>query len=143
MNETILGFGYPLTLVRDYAHWLVLLRPTQPTLGSLIVAAKSDATDFAALPGEAFAELATVTDDVERALKAAVDYARINWLMLMMVDPHVHFHVLPRYEGSRTHAALEIADAGWPKLPDLASAVTLDDTQRGEMVRWLRGYFPS
>ena len=26
-------------------------------------------------------------------------YERINYLMLMMVDPHVHFHVIPRYSG--------------------------------------------
>ena len=46
--------------------------------------------------------------------------------MLMMVDPHVHFHVIPRYEGSRTAAGLTIADAGWPGQPDLGSAIKLD-----------------
>ena len=39
MNETIRKFGYPATLVREFEHWLVLARPAQPTLGSLVLAA--------------------------------------------------------------------------------------------------------
>lgn len=142
MNETILKFGYPATLVRDYRHWIVLLRPAQPTLGSLVLAAKSDATAFAALQPAAFTELGTVVGDIEAALKAAVAYDRINYLMLMMVDPHVHFHVIPRYEGSRSACGLTIADAGWPKVPALGEAVALDEAATAAMVGWLKGYWP-
>ena len=42
-NETMRKFGYPDTLIREYEHWVVLLRPAQVTLGSLVLAAKSDA----------------------------------------------------------------------------------------------------
>uniref|UniRef100_UPI00215A20A4 hypothetical protein n=1 Tax=Escherichia coli TaxID=562 RepID=UPI00215A20A4 len=54
-----------------------------------------------------------------------VGYARLNYLMLMMVDPHVHFHVIPLYEGARDWRGHSFVDAGWPKLPDLSSAVAL------------------
>ena len=101
-NQTCDRFGYPRTLIRDYEHWTVLLREQQITLGSLVLCAKSEATAFSELPADAFAEMATVTADVERSLKAAVHYEKINYLMLMMVDPHVHFHVFPRYEGQRS-----------------------------------------
>lgn len=141
MNETIVKFGWPDTLIREYEHWLVLLRPSQPVLGSLILAAKSDATAFGDLPVGAHAELATATKAIESALKNAVDYDRINYLMLMMVDPNVHFHVLPRYEGERSVAGLTIADAGWPGQPDLGSAVKLDDAQRDALIFWLKPYF--
>ena len=126
MNATIEKFGYPATLVAQFDHWLVLLRPSQPTLGSLVLAARSDATAFGDLPAAAYAELKTVTATIETALAKAVGYDKINYLMLMMVDPHVHFHVIPRYEGSRTAAGLTIADAGWPGQPDLGSAIKLD-----------------
>jgi diadenosine tetraphosphate (Ap4A) HIT family hydrolase len=129
MNATIEKFGYPATLVAQFDHWLVLLRPSQPTLGSLVLAARSDATAFGDLPAEAHAELKTATAAIEAALTQAVGYDKINYLMLMMVDPHVHFHVIPRYEGSRTAAGLTIEDAGWPGQPDLSSAIKLD----GEM----------
>lgn len=141
MNATIEKFGYPATLIAEFDHWLVLLRPAQPTLGSLVLAAKSDATAFGDLPAAAHAELKTVTVAIESALTAAVGYARINYLMLMMVDPHVHFHVLPRYESERSAAGVAAVDAGWPGQPDLGQAVKLDDGQVAALVAWLKPYF--
>lgn len=138
MNETILRFGYPATLIADYVHWVVLLRPEQPTLGSLVLAARSDAEAFSALPPDAFAELADVTADVERVLAGAVDYAKINYLMLMMADRHVHFHVVPRYAGTRGAEGVAVADAGWPKAPALGEAVKLDEGRIGALAGWLR-----
>ena len=60
MNPTIEKFGWPATLVREFEHWLVLLRPAQVTLGSVVLAAKSEATAYGDLPREAFAEQALV-----------------------------------------------------------------------------------
>jgi len=141
MNATIAKFGWPATLIAEYAHWVVLLRPAQPTLGSLVLAAKSDATAFGDLPGEAHAELKTVTAALEAALGTAVGYAKINYLMLMMVDRHVHFHVIPRYEGARSHGDLTMTDAGWPGQPDLGAAVKLDEAGTAALVTWLKGHF--
>jgi len=121
-NETMVKFGYPDSLVRDYDHWVILLRPGQVTLGSLVLAAKSGATAFGSLPQGAYAELARITAEIEATLKAEIDYERINYLMLMMVDPHVHFHVIPRYAGMRTFEEVTMEDAGWPGPPDLKSA---------------------
>lgn len=141
MNATIEKFGFPATLIAEFDHWVVLLRPAQPTLGSLVLAAKVDATAFGDLAVAAHAELAIVTKTIESALTAAIGYQKINYLMLMMVDPHVHFHVLPRYEGSRDHAGLEVTDAGWPGQPDLGSAVKLSPEQIAALTGWLKPYF--
>jgi diadenosine tetraphosphate (Ap4A) HIT family hydrolase len=126
INPTIEKFGYPGSLLREYDHWLVLLRPAQVTAGSLILAAKGKATAYGALSRQAFAEQAVAIAEIEATLRRAIEYDRINYLMLMMVDPHVHFHVIPRYAGSRTFAGIAIADAGWPGPPNLKSAVALD-----------------
>ena len=141
MNETITKFGHPATLIAEYDHWVVLLRPAQPTLGALVLAAKSEVTAFGDLPAAAHAELKLATAAIEAALGQAVGYAKINYLMLMMVDPHVHFHVLPRYEGERSGAGLTVADAGWPGQPDLGQAVKLDDAQIAALAGWLKPYF--
>ena len=141
MNETITKFGYPATLIAEYDHWVVLLRPAQPTLGALVLAAKSDATAFGDLPADAHAELKVATAAIEAALTGAVGYAKINYLMLMMIDPYVHFHVLPRYDGERTGAGLTVADAGWPGQPDLVQAVKLGDAQIAALTGWLKPYF--
>ena len=141
MNVTIEKFGFPATLIAELEHWVVLLRPAQPTLGALVLAAKSDATAFGDLSAAAHAELKVATSAIEAALGKAVGYSKINYLMLMMVDPHVHFHVLPRYDGERSGAGLTVADAGWPGQPDLGQAVKLDDAQIAALTGWLKPYF--
>ena len=129
MNDTIRKFGYPTTLLAEFDHWVILLRPAQVTLGSLVLAAKGDATAYSALPPEAFAEQATAIGRIERALAAFCQYEKINYLMLMMVDPHVHFHVIPRYSTQRTWSGIGFQDAGWPGPPQLGSAVALTPEQ--------------
>lgn len=129
MNATIEKFGYPATLVREFEHWLVLVRPAQVTLGSLVLAARSDATAYHDLPRAAFAEQADVVAAIERGLTLFCRYERINYLMLMMVDPHVHFHVIPRYSDPREWDGVAFADHGWPGPPDLKSATPLSPSQ--------------
>jgi diadenosine tetraphosphate (Ap4A) HIT family hydrolase len=137
MNPTIEKFGYPATLLREFEHWLVLLRPAQVTLGSLVLAAKSDATAYGELPREAFAEQADVVTAVERGLSDFCRYERINYLMLMMVDPHVHFHVIPRYSAPREWNGIEFPDAGWPGPPQLGKMVALTSEQIAQLARQL------
>jgi diadenosine tetraphosphate (Ap4A) HIT family hydrolase len=78
---------------------------------------------------------------IERALAAFCRYERINYLMLMMVDPHVHFHVLPRYSGSRSWDGLDFVDQGWPGPPDLKSTVALSPQQISALRDELATYF--
>jgi diadenosine tetraphosphate (Ap4A) HIT family hydrolase len=140
-NQTALRFGYPQTLIREYDHWLVLLREPQATLGSLVLCAKSDATEFSALSSEAFAEMGKVVGDIEHALKAAFAYDRINFLMLMMVDPNVHFHVIPRYSQARSACGLTIPDPGWPAVPQLGVAQEITPEQRDALREYISGYW--
>ena len=141
MNATIEKFGYPATLVREFDRWLVLLRPAQVTLGSLVLAAKSDVTAYGALPRDAFAEQADAVAAIEQALAAFTSFERINYLMLMMVDPNVHFHVIPRYSGPRRWGEVDFPDAGWPGPPQLGSAIALSAEQIAAMAAELASNF--
>ena len=143
MNPTIITFGYPDSLVKEYEHWVVLVRADQVTLGSLVLAAKGDATAFGALEPAAFAELGEIVPAIERALRAFCGYEKINYLMLMMADPNVHFHVIPRYEGERTAEGVSVADKGWPKPPALGEAVELNPQQISQLVSWMKQGWPS
>ncbi len=126
INATMAKFGYPKTLVHDYRHWCVLVRPAQATLGALVLVCKDDAQAFSDIPAEAFSELATVTADIEASLQSFRTYQKINYLMLMMVDKEVHFHVLPRYQDTQVFDETEFADSGWPGMPNLSKAVSPD-----------------
>jgi diadenosine tetraphosphate (Ap4A) HIT family hydrolase len=141
MNPTIEKFGYPASLLRELEHWVILLRPAQVTLGSLVLAAKGDATAYAALPRAAFTEQADAVAAIERALAGFCQYERLNYLMLMMVDPNVHFHVIPRYSKPRQWEGVDFPDAGWPGPPQLGSAVALTAAQIGNLARQLSSAF--
>jgi diadenosine tetraphosphate (Ap4A) HIT family hydrolase len=141
-NTTMTKFGFPATVVADYESWTVQLRPKQITLGSLILLSKTPARAFHQIGGSAFAELERVTTDIERTLASFVGYERINYLMLMMIDPDVHFHVIPRYEQPRSFSGATFADTGWPGPPDLKSGVDASESLRTALVAALRTAWP-
>lgn len=140
-NQTAVRFGYPETLIREYEHWLVLLREPQATLGSLVLCAKSEATEFSALPMQAHVEMGTVVREIEAALKAAFAYEKINYLMLMMVDPNVHFHVIPRYSKPQNACGLTVPDPGWPALPQLGEARDVTETERDALCKFISDHW--
>ena len=141
MNPTIEKFGYPATSIREFDHWLILLRPAQPTLGSLVLAAKGDATAYGQLTREAFIEQAAVIAAIERGIGKFCTYEQINYLMLMMVDRNVHFHVIPRYSRPREWDGTQFPDAGWPGPPQLGTAIQLSPEQIEKLVKELASIF--
>jgi diadenosine tetraphosphate (Ap4A) HIT family hydrolase len=90
------------------------------TLGAGILSLNRHAARFSAVTATEMAALAAIVGSLEHALRSAFDYQAINYLMLMMVDHHVHFHVIPRYDGARRFAGQEWFDRGWPAFPALA-----------------------
>ncbi len=141
-NPTMIKFGYPQTLVCDYRHWVVLLRPQQATLGALVLVCKDAAESFGDISAGAFGELQRVTGDIETGLSAFRPYQRINYLMLMMVDRDVHFHVLPRYAEAQSFEGTDYPDKGWPAVPDLAAAVQTDAAAQAALVAALKAGWP-
>lgn len=141
-NQTAVKFGHPDTLVADYRHWCVLLRPGQVTLGSLVLVCKDEAQRFSDIAPDAFAELARVTRDIETGLAAFRPFDKINYLMLMMVDPDVHFHVIPRYGAAQTFAAVQFPDPGWPGPPQLGAAIALEHDVRDRLLLAIRTAWP-
>lgn len=139
MNATAQKFGDPATRIARCGVWTVLLRPRQPTLGSLVLVCEEPVTAFGQVSPAGFADLAQATRRVEAMLGGLFAFEKINYLMLMMVDPDVHFHVVPRYAAPRQFAGQTFADRSWPNPPDLAVDLALDDATRLALVEHLRG----
>ena len=119
MNATMQKFGYPQTLVKEFKNWVIVLRPQQVTLGSLILICQDDAKAFSDISPAAFSEFPQIIKEIESSLSKAFSYQKINYLMLMMVDPDVHFHVIPRYKGTKSFSRHDFFDHGWPGAPNL------------------------
>lgn len=141
-NETLTKFNYPESLIHEYNDWVVLLRPAQITLGSLVLACKSDATSMGEVSPETFAELSTITADLESTLQTTFQYDKINYLLLMMVDKNVHFHVLPRYSSARDLAGTSFEDSSWPGPPDITQTAEITAAQYNEMLELLKTNWP-
>jgi len=139
----MIKFGHPHSLVRDYGYWAVLLRPKQATLGALVLVCKEEVQAFSEISNEAFAELPLVVREIETGLKAFKPYQKINYLMLMMVDREVHYHVLPRYDAPQVFAGETYQDPGWPALPELTAGPLLEDAALDELVTALRAAWPT
>ncbi len=80
-NATMTKFGYPETLVGEQDGWVVLLRPQQVTLGSLVLVSRAPATAFGQLEDAAFAALGPVIRRIETVLGDLVGYEKINYLI--------------------------------------------------------------
>jgi diadenosine tetraphosphate (Ap4A) HIT family hydrolase len=131
-------FGYPQSLIAETAHWTVQLRPAQATLGALVLVCKEPVAAFSDMSAEAHAGMKPLVERIERCLKKAFAYDKINWLMLMMVDPDVHFHVLPRYADKRVFGGLEFSDPGWPAAPAIGFNPPLGPTTLADLTAHLK-----
>lgn len=141
MIDTLKKFGYPGNLVREYEHWLVLVRPEQVTLGALVLMEKSGVHNFSKIAPESFVEFGRVVTDAENILATEFQYDRLNYLMLMMVDPEVHFHLIPRYSEDRSFSSIIFKDSGWPALPELGHVNEVPDEIMAELVTMLQIQF--
>jgi diadenosine tetraphosphate (Ap4A) HIT family hydrolase len=141
MNATAEKFGYPASLLREFDRWSVLLRPAQVTLGSLVLVCHESVSHFGEISAAASTELGEAVAAIESALGEAFAFDRINYLMLMMVDPDVHFHVLPRYETERVFAEKAYHDRAWPGPPDITANLGFDTADQAALLDHLRGFF--
>ena len=114
-----------LEVVRS-EYWTWSVRPVQSTLGAGILSLNRFATAWGDLSTDEGADLASVVTTLEAAIADFSAPGRMNYLMLMMVDAHVHFHVLPRYADVRDRAGQQWRDPTWPGPPGLG-----DDSNLG------------
>jgi len=119
-TKTLEKFGFPATLIKEYKNWCLLLRPKQVTLGSLVLICKDDATKFSAISSESFQEYSFIIPEIEKNLSQTFHYDKINYLMLMMVDPDVHQHIIPRYSQPAEFNGRQYQDFDWPNMPTLS-----------------------
>ena len=107
-------FKYDKNLIKDYENWSILFRYQQFTIGSLIIISKSGEVNLGALSAKEWADFAEVARDAESLLVNAFGAEKFNYLALMMKDPEVHFHVVPRYSKPVVFQDKEYVDPDWP-----------------------------
>ena len=103
-------------VIKEFEHWVVVFRDRQVTIGSVIIMARDTSKDsLGELSAEAWAQFGEACQFVEGLLKKVFGAEKFNYLALMMFDPEVHFHVIPRYSKPVTFEGQEFIDPDWPK----------------------------
>lgn len=113
--------------IYDTQHWTWSLRPHQATLGSGILSLKRECASLSEVTEAEFADLKKIVLIIEGSLSNRFDYDVINYLMLMMFDKQVHYHVLPRYENDREFNNQKWNDEQWPAIPPLMGEAVSDE----------------
>lgn len=114
------------------------MRPHQATLGAGILSLKRECTMFSRLKPEEYADLNTIIKVIEPTLKKAFNYDVINYLMLMMFDKHVHYHIIPRYKATIEFLNKIWKDENWPDIPTLIGEELAEDEMR-KIADFLKG----
>jgi glycerol-3-phosphate cytidylyltransferase len=126
IQKILTVFDYKNMLIKEYKNWYLLLRKEQVTIGSLVLIEKSFQTNYADISNESFVEFGEIVKEIEWMLKVLFSYDKINYLMLMMVDDEVHYHIIPRYAQDIDFNGIIFKDSGWSGLPDMANINELD-----------------
>ena len=109
-HETLQKFEEDKNTIKDFGYWKLLVSNNTRTLGNCVLVIKRDARRFSELTPEEMENFAVAVKETEDALRLAFKYDKINWLMLMMHDLQVHFHVLPRYQETKEFAGMSFED---------------------------------
>lgn len=120
-------FSHDTGDILSTAHWSVVIRRKQVTPGALVLICKRHVESVGALAPDEGADLPVAAKAIERMLRNALQPDKLNYLALMMVDSHLHFHVIPRYERERTLYGYTFKDPNWGGPPRLDAETPPDD----------------
>lgn len=109
-------------------HWSWSVRPVHSTLGSGVLSLNRYCERMSDMTLDEAADLARICKVIESTLDGFQSPDKMNYVMLMMVDLHLHFHVLPRYSRTINFAERQWTDTGWPAPPNMADNPDVDAT---------------
>lgn len=123
--------------IHETDHWIWSLRPHQSTLGASILSLKRQCLRLSELTEAEFADLSKMIRAVETTLGRVFQYDIMNYMMLMMVDKLVHYHVFPRYKNSVEFEGEIWEDKSWPNIPPITGN-TLSGNKLTEITAFIK-----
>ena len=125
-------------VVLDNDHWTLILNENQATLGRAFFALKRHETDVAALTPDEVSSLWAFLCETKAALLALFAPDHFNYMFLMNLTPHTHFHIFPRYAASREFAGQKWRDSQYGDHYDPSENRPVEDAVMDALVNALR-----
>jgi diadenosine tetraphosphate (Ap4A) HIT family hydrolase len=117
--------------VAELAHSFVILGDAQFYRGYCVLLAKRHASELHLMPPQDAAALFDETVAVGRAIALATRPLKLNYECLGNLEPHVHWHVFPRFATDAMRAA-----PVWMR-PESERKVALEDSDRRALIEIL------
>ena len=118
--------------------WTLVLNENQATLGRVFFALNRHETDIARLTDPEVLSLWAFVRETKAALVFLFAPDHFNYMLLMNLTPHVHFHIFPRYAQSREFAGQTFSDSRYGDHYDPAESRALDAGAEAELIADLR-----
>lgn len=113
-------------LILRTKHWRAILASDQGCLGRCYVVLGRHCSDMAKLKLEEWIDFSEVVQELECALRKAFDATMFNWACFMNYayqldppNPHVHWHLVPRYKQKVKFAGMTFEDPKFGQPYDL------------------------
>ena len=119
MLEFTEKFNKPELFLKEFEHWVIILRERVVTLGSCVIILKSGKPNLKDTSKEEMAELPKVCEWFENKTKKLYSAEKWNYMALMMNDEFVHFHAIPRYSKEVNMYDMTWVDEDWPRIKSL------------------------
>ncbi len=110
------AFNPEKTLVKEFEHWVILVRGEQTTLGDCLFVVKRNIPTFSDMSAEEAAELQIAIRWYEDKCRKLYGAEKFNYVAAMMRDHFAHFHAFPRYSKSVVRHGIEWNDDRWPRV---------------------------
>jgi diadenosine tetraphosphate (Ap4A) HIT family hydrolase len=117
--------------VAELPHSFVILGDAQFYRGYCVVLAKRHVDEIHLMPSDEARALFDETIAVGRTIALSMRPLKLNYECLGNLEPHVHWHVFPRFEADAMRAA-----PVWMR-PEAERKVTLEDSDRRGLIRTL------
>jgi len=110
--------------IKDFKHWIVLLRQKQITLGDAVIVLKRETPSIGNVTKEEMSEFPIVVKWYEEKCKSLFNPEKFNYFAAMMKDNFVHFHSFPRYSTEINRYNILWKDDFYPKPVSLIDVAT-------------------
>ena len=106
---------YNELVVKEYKYWTLKVHENQSYLGRCVIALNREGNldPFLECAQEEQNELRSIVVELSEALKKLFHYDMMNYSNLRNVWHHCHWHIIPRYETSRTFEGMVFEDNQW------------------------------
>ena len=109
-------FNPEKNLIKEFDHWVILVREGQVTLGDCLVILKREIQSFGEMTRSESAELGEVLQWYEKRCRDLYGALKFNYITAMMRDNFVHFHAFPRYSTVVNRYGIDWVDEKWPRV---------------------------